>query len=163
MLLIWKVHYYMCCLEKENMLLLSNKNIFCLHKYLRLRSRHSIFEGAHLRSQPNTKGKTVRQILKVAMYCNLGLCFLFQVEANAFEMIPQLVSLDLSYCNIRRVAAKAFAQLGSLEKLFLQHNRITELRQKTVESITGKQRAWHSVFSVLNLKEKNGKASDMPQ
>ena len=59
---------------------------------------------------------------------------------NAFEMIPQLVSLDLSHCNIKRVAARAFAQLTSLEKLFLQHNQISELRQKTVESITGEQK-----------------------
>ena len=63
-----------------------------------------------------------------------------KVEANAFEMIPQLVSLDLSHCNIKRVAARAFAQLTSLEKLFLQHNQIAELRQKTVESITGEQK-----------------------
>ena len=61
-----------------------------------------------------------------------------KVEANAFEMIPQLVSLDLSHCGIKKVAAKAFAQLTSLEKLFLQHNHISELRQKTVESIQGR-------------------------
>ena len=41
---------------------------------------------------------------------------------------------------IKRVAARAFAQLTSLEKLFLQHNQISELRQKTVESITGEQK-----------------------
>ena len=46
-----------------------------------------------------------------------------KLEANAFEMIPQLVSLDLTSCSIKKVAVKAFAQLNNLEKLYLSNNR----------------------------------------
>ena len=60
-----------------------------------------------------------------------------KVEANAFEMIPQLVSLDLSHCDIKRVAAKAFNQIEALEKLYLNSNQIKEIKQKTVDTIRG--------------------------
>ena len=60
------------------------------------------------------------------------------MEANAFDMIPQLIMLDLSYCDIKRVAAKAFSQLEQLQKLNLAHNKLADLRQKTIESIEGK-------------------------
>ena len=46
-----------------------------------------------------------------------------KLEANAFEMIPQLVSLDLTSCSIKKVAVKAYAQLNNLEKLYLSNNR----------------------------------------
>ncbi len=46
-----------------------------------------------------------------------------KLEANAFEMIPQLVSLDLTSCGLKKVAVKAFAQLTNLEKLYLSNNR----------------------------------------
>jgi Leucine-rich repeat (LRR) protein len=45
-----------------------------------------------------------------------------KLEANAFEMVPQLVSLDLTNCNIKKIAAKAFAHLNNLEKLYLSNN-----------------------------------------
>ena len=60
-----------------------------------------------------------------------------KVEANAFEMVPQLVSLDLSQCGIKKIASKAFAQLGQLQKLYLNKNKLTELRQRSVETIQG--------------------------
>ena len=60
-----------------------------------------------------------------------------KIEANAFEMVPQLVSLDLSHASIKRVAAKAFSHLGQLQKLTLKNNKLSELRQKTVETIKG--------------------------
>ena len=60
------------------------------------------------------------------------------MEANAFEMIPQLVSLDLSHCEIKRVAAKAFNQIEALEKLYINNNQIKEIKQKTVDTIRGK-------------------------
>ena len=50
-----------------------------------------------------------------------------KLEANAFEMIPQLVSLDLTSCSIKKVAVKAFAQLNNLEKLYLSNNRWEQL------------------------------------
>lgn len=46
-----------------------------------------------------------------------------KLEANAFEMIPQLVNLDLTNCNIKKIAVKAFANLQNLEKLYLGNNR----------------------------------------
>ena len=61
-----------------------------------------------------------------------------KVEANAFVMVPELVSLDLSHCNIKRIAAKGFAQLNSLEKLYINHNEIRELKRATVETFRGK-------------------------
>ena len=60
-----------------------------------------------------------------------------KIEANAFEMIPQLISLDLSDCEIKRIAAKAFSQIIDLEKLYLNNNHIKEIKQKTVETIEG--------------------------
>ena len=60
-----------------------------------------------------------------------------KVEANAFEMVPQLVSLDLSQCGIKKIASKAFAQLDQLQKLYLNKNKLTELRQRSVETIQG--------------------------
>ena len=50
-----------------------------------------------------------------------------KLEANAFEMIPQLVILDLTNCNIKKIAAKAFGQLNSLEKIYLRNNRSVRL------------------------------------
>ena len=67
-----------------------------------------------------------------------------KVEANAFEMIPQLVSLDLSHCEIKRVAAKAFNQIEALEKLYLNSNQIKEIKQKTVDTIRGLSDKFHS-------------------
>jgi Leucine-rich repeat (LRR) protein len=60
-----------------------------------------------------------------------------KVESDAFEMVPQLVALDLSDCGLRRLAAKAFAHLTQLQKLDLARNKLTEIRHKTVESIAG--------------------------
>lgn len=60
-----------------------------------------------------------------------------KIEANAFVMVPDLVSLDLSHSNIKRVAAKAFSQLDSLEKLYINHNEIRELKRATVETFKG--------------------------
>ena len=60
-----------------------------------------------------------------------------KVEANAFVMVPELVSLDLSHCNIKRIAAKGFAQLNSLEKLYINHNEIRELKRATVDTFKG--------------------------
>ncbi len=62
---------------------------------------------------------------------------LSRVEANAFEMVPQLVSLDLSQCGLRRVAARAFAQLQQLQKLDLSGNQLAELKPKTVDTVRG--------------------------
>ena len=73
-----------------------------------------------------------------------------KVEANAFVMVPELVSLDLSHCNIKRVAAKAFAQLNSLEKLFINHNEIKELKRATVDTFRGKLTFWMIVSLKLN-------------
>jgi len=60
-----------------------------------------------------------------------------KVEANAFEMVPQLVSLDLKNCRLRRVAARAFESLTQLQKLDLSGNKLTEIRSKTVDTIKG--------------------------
>jgi Leucine-rich repeat (LRR) protein len=54
-------------------------------------------------------------------------------------MVPQLVSLDVSHCSVKRIAAKAFDDLTQLQKLDLSHNKLPEIRQKTVETIRGRK------------------------
>ncbi len=60
-----------------------------------------------------------------------------KIESGAFEMIPQLVNLDLSNCELKRIAAKAFTQLTHLQKLDISGNELTEIRQKTVDTLKG--------------------------
>ena len=68
---------------------------------------------------------------------HLGWNPLQKIEANAFDMIPQLVDLDLSNCGIKRIAAKAFVDLEQLQKVKLNNNKLSELRQRTVDTIQG--------------------------
>ena len=68
---------------------------------------------------------------------HLGRNPLQKIEANAFDMIPQLVDLDLSNCGIKRIAAKAFVDLEQLQKVKLNNNKLSELRQRTVDTIQG--------------------------
>ena len=74
-----------------------------------------------------------------------------RIEGHAFEMVPQIVALDVSGkvklakyfqfdsdfvegCQIKKISARAFHNIASLQRLHLHNNKLEEIRQKTVDS-----------------------------
>ena len=77
-----------------------------------------------------------------------------RIEGHAFEMVPQIVALDVSGkvklakysqfdsdfvegCQIKKISARAFHNIASLQRLHLHNNKLEEIRQKTVDSMEG--------------------------
>lgn len=59
-----------------------------------------------------------------------------KIDSLAFRYVPGLVRLDLSHCELQMIAPKAFEGVELLESLKLNGNRLTELRPRTVETLS---------------------------
>lgn len=82
-----------------------------------------------------------------------------KIDSYAFRAIRGLVKLDLSNCEIQMVAPKAFEGIEMLESLKLNGNRLSELRLRTVETLSRlhgvemHDNPWHCDCRLRSVKE----------
>lgn len=60
-----------------------------------------------------------------------------KVDAAAFRHVTALTKLDLSHCQITTIASTAFEGVEYLELLRLNGNKLSELKLKTVDTLSG--------------------------
>jgi kekkon-1 len=61
-----------------------------------------------------------------------------KIENHAFSNILSLTKLDVSHCDLQSISASAFEGLVSLHSLKLNGNKLSELRGRTVETLSKK-------------------------
>ncbi|RZF35993.1 hypothetical protein LSTR_LSTR005809 [Laodelphax striatellus] len=59
-----------------------------------------------------------------------------KIDSHAFRTVPGLVKLDLSHCELQAIAPMAFDGVELLEALKLNGNRLSQLKHKTVETLS---------------------------